>query len=229
MAEACAFLWKDYQPRSFFWEPIDALRRISLTAIIAVIMPGTSTQLVVAYLLSLGFAVATMLLRPYVHSDDDQLVITAQLATAATFFVALLIKMDLMRPREAGPLLIAIAFVPLVATLYAIRSLCQPKVLKDAASKAGTQVLDTLLDGTLTMTSKKAMLAASPASQKDGQSPRKIYPCVGSEVGGDAVVKKAVDPPEDGASSSSRGDVELEASSAAVPPSGDAAAEPAGS
>jgi len=118
----------------YFWEVVEAVRRILLTAVIAVIMPGSPSQLITGFLISTVFAVATLKVSPFIHKDDDDLVVTIQLSTAFTFFVTLLLRVDLIEMVHAAVALIAAALLPLFACLWAIRSLASRRNLKAAAT-----------------------------------------------------------------------------------------------
>lgn len=52
---AFKFLWIDYEPRCYWWEIIEVIRRVFSTAILAAIDPGSKLQLTIALAVSVVY------------------------------------------------------------------------------------------------------------------------------------------------------------------------------
>lgn len=120
---AFRFLWSDYSCAWFWWELVESSRRIFLSAVLSTIAPGSTTQITWGFLVSIVYAIITMLVKPFLYTDDNILVIVAQLCTTASMFVALVLKTGVINRAGSGPLFITIAFIPIAAMIYALRTL----------------------------------------------------------------------------------------------------------
>ena len=73
LANACRFLWRDYQPSMMFWDVVDLIRKIFLTGVIACIDMRASTEVVhlsIAVVISFIYAIFLAMCRPYKRADD---------------------------------------------------------------------------------------------------------------------------------------------------------------
>ena len=91
------FLWEPYKPEYWFWEFFESYRRILLTSVITVIAPGTSTQRVLAILLSLFTIKIYGYFLPYALLQDGELAEVGQYQIFFTFFIILLIKDNILQ------------------------------------------------------------------------------------------------------------------------------------
>ena len=90
-----AFLWKAYEPKFWYWEVVETLRRLLLTAVLSVI-PENSAQSVIAVLLSVIYIKLYSYNAPYLERSDDILAAMGQYQIFCTFFAVLCIKYDLL-------------------------------------------------------------------------------------------------------------------------------------
>ena len=67
------FLYRSYIPRLWYFECVETLRRLFLTAFISVIAPGSSTQLLVAICTALFFLLMYIQVKPYLEYGTSML------------------------------------------------------------------------------------------------------------------------------------------------------------
>lgn len=119
---AIRFLWSDYKPRYFYWEVVEIARRVLLTLVLAVVAPGKSSQLAVAFVLSTCCALVAMHVNPCRLREDNMMLITAQWGLAAIFFIALCYDTSvLLDTTSALCLLTAAVALPAIAIMYVAR------------------------------------------------------------------------------------------------------------
>jgi hypothetical protein len=96
-AKACRFLWRDYHPTFLFWEVIDTLRKLVLTALILFVDTEQGAtkmmRIVLATLISSSFVVILALVRPFKRSDDLILACFSNLLLTTTFVTGIVIKL----------------------------------------------------------------------------------------------------------------------------------------
>lgn len=84
LAHCTDFLWRDYKPKYWYWELIETTRRLSLTALLSVLFPGSIGQIII------GLTVTTLYIKlysihsPYLEREDN---IFAELAQFQILFV----------------------------------------------------------------------------------------------------------------------------------------------
>ena len=95
LAEACRFLWRDYERSTMYWEFIDIVRKICLTGLIIFIdTEGGSDRifrLLVAILICVIYAIFLSRARPYKRNDDLNLAILSNLLLTCCFVVSIII------------------------------------------------------------------------------------------------------------------------------------------
>ena len=87
-----AFLWAAYEPKWWWFEVFECIRRLMMTGGLVFISPGTQDQIVVAMLISIISIIMYMSLEPYEYYMDDVLAIVSQWSIFFTLFGALLIR-----------------------------------------------------------------------------------------------------------------------------------------
>eukprot|EP01033_Poteriospumella_lacustris_P006925 gene6925-4991_t len=137
-ATALAFLWAAYEPQYWYWDVVEATRRIILTAVLSVIAPGTSSQNVLALLMSLLFIKLYGLYKPYVSDDDDTLAELGQFQIFFTYLAAMTQQNNLLPPvydNLVGGLLILInILLPCVALHFEVSSYYEEKHKQEATT-----------------------------------------------------------------------------------------------
>ena len=91
-AECIEFLYIGYLPKYWYWEVVEISRRLLLSAAIAVIMKGTSIQIVIAISISLGYTILFKRVRPSKFPEINELMIEGQYQITFTFFFLLVVK-----------------------------------------------------------------------------------------------------------------------------------------
>jgi hypothetical protein len=94
-----AFLYETYEPRRWYFEVGDCIRRLMLTAVPVLIMRGTATQVILVLCVSLACVAAYMELKPFITESDNLVAVMTQWAITLTLIVAIMIRVD----EERGP------------------------------------------------------------------------------------------------------------------------------
>jgi hypothetical protein len=104
-----------------YWELVETVRRLVLTAVLSVCAPGTSAQAVFSLLISLFYIKVYGFYAPYANRQDSVLAETGQFQVFLTFFGALIVQNALLPAFWSSPLgvlLIAMNLSVLYYTLY---------------------------------------------------------------------------------------------------------------
>jgi hypothetical protein len=67
-----SFLKQDYQPRYWYWEPIDMLKKLLLTGVAAFWFPGTLMQIIMSMFVVFVAFTALCLFRPFCGQDQEE-------------------------------------------------------------------------------------------------------------------------------------------------------------
>merc|ERR1711965_246318 len=92
------FLWFQYTPRNYYFEVVESLRRITLTAFLTTIGPSAIIELEIVWrraigvLLSVIFYVIYRDAQPYQWQDSNIVSNVCQLQIIMTFFACLLLS-----------------------------------------------------------------------------------------------------------------------------------------
>lgn len=78
MAHGLKFLYSSYKPELPFWELVETSRRLILTAVSAVIAPGTLFQLAVTISIAVVYLSLYVAYNPYLENADNKLAILGQ-------------------------------------------------------------------------------------------------------------------------------------------------------
>ena len=125
---AFKFLWIDYEPRCYWWEIIEVVRRVFQTAVLAAIDQGSKLQIAIALAVSILYTATYIRYRPFVFDDDDLIAEVAGWSVTMTLFVCLMIRADIGlkgRPAIGMALLFAAALLPIGAVLWICRKVIQ--------------------------------------------------------------------------------------------------------
>jgi hypothetical protein len=91
-----AFLTEAYKDEFWYWEIVETYRRLFLTAVVAIVGPGTNAQAVFAILLSVFFTKLYNVYDPYCESNSALLADVGQYQVFFTFFGGLIIQGELL-------------------------------------------------------------------------------------------------------------------------------------
>lgn len=93
-SECIEFLYQGYSPAYWYWEVVEISRRLSLTAVIAVVMKGEPVQIVIAILIAVAFVKLFKKFRPFKYEEANNLLLESQYQILFTFFILLVIKQN---------------------------------------------------------------------------------------------------------------------------------------
>ncbi|GMH76479.1 hypothetical protein TrLO_g8185 [Triparma laevis f. longispina] len=92
--KSIAFLWEMYEPRVWWFEIFECIRRLSMTGMLVFVDPGSPTQIVVAILNSIISIVMYSHIKPFQRPSDDSLAIVSSWSIFFTLFGAFMVKTD---------------------------------------------------------------------------------------------------------------------------------------
>ena len=84
LGHALDFLTESYIPAAFFWELVDVGKKLTFTGFLALVQPGSLTQLYMAVVAALSVLVMQMYANPYRSNADNLLAIISEVALAFT-------------------------------------------------------------------------------------------------------------------------------------------------
>ena len=94
MVQHLGFLYSGYDPRYYYWESVELLRKLALTGLIIFVMPGSPSQLAVTCLIALVAIVLYGRMEPYLEGTDDTLQLLCQLQIFLLSFAGLLLRIN---------------------------------------------------------------------------------------------------------------------------------------
>ena len=93
-----AFLFEAYEPRCWYWESLECIRRLALTGLLIFFSDGTVMQIIVASLIAMVALILYDAFEPYLDDSADRLATFAQLMTFLTLFAAILLTTGAIQP-----------------------------------------------------------------------------------------------------------------------------------
>jgi hypothetical protein len=97
LANACRFLWQDYDPSMFFWDIFDTMRKIILIGFITLIdlQYGYNKllRLVMANIISVFYTCILLVYRPYKRNDDYNLAFLSNFLLICCFALGIVLKL----------------------------------------------------------------------------------------------------------------------------------------
>ena len=90
--KALGFLWEAYEPKFYYFEVIECVRRIALTGMLVFLKDGTIEQIVFGAFIALASLGLYGALAPYARSDVDETATNAQYMLFLQLFIAILIN-----------------------------------------------------------------------------------------------------------------------------------------
>ena len=93
LSEAVGFLSKDYRVHAFMWEPLEMLRKLTLTGAV-ILIPDSSehARVLVALLTSILFLCLQLALKPFQHVALNWIVATCHVSLVLLYIAVLIIK-----------------------------------------------------------------------------------------------------------------------------------------
>ena len=114
------FLYRSYIPRLWYFECVETLRRLFLTAFISVIDPGSSAQLLVAIFTSLFFLLTYFQVKPYWEYGTSMLSQYALILVFVTYISTIFIGQDLLSENAASVITSLLTFGTVILIMLAL-------------------------------------------------------------------------------------------------------------
>ena len=116
------FLYENYQPKYWWFEVFETLRKLSLTGFLVFLAPGTGLQIGIAMMITIFSLVVYVKLEPFQDPYANKLALVAQCQLLVTIFCALAIKlkMDGLQDHQSSDgFLTCLQVIPvLIVTFY---------------------------------------------------------------------------------------------------------------
>ena len=94
LSKALEFLHREYEPRYFWWEILEVVKKLILVGFAAIIVPGSVTQLVMAMLVSLAFMLLVAVAAPYRSDVHDFIALGSAFCLCGVFFWSVILKIE---------------------------------------------------------------------------------------------------------------------------------------
>lgn len=93
LSRATDFLWKEYEERAFYWEPLDLVRKLTLTGFVLINTQGSKQlRVIIALLVSMLFLTLQYVLSPYKRTLDGRLAMFAHIGLVLVYLATLTIN-----------------------------------------------------------------------------------------------------------------------------------------
>ena len=92
LSKALSFLVRDYSPAFMWWELVMLWRQLYLVGFALLIMTGTVEQLVISFLIALGYMLLVSVATPFKDKGDNYFGQACSFALTAVFLFLLVIK-----------------------------------------------------------------------------------------------------------------------------------------
>lgn len=92
---ATAFIHKEYEPHYYFWEPVFLIERLIVVGFVQMLVEESHAliRIQLGLIITLGYAIVLMFVKPFKRYDADVLAISAQISIVGFFFGALNVKL----------------------------------------------------------------------------------------------------------------------------------------
>ena len=92
LSKALSFLVRDYEPAYFWWELVEAWKKLFLVGFAVLISPGSILQLVVSFIFALIYMLLTGAARPFKDDGDDYFAQACSFGLVSVFFFSIILK-----------------------------------------------------------------------------------------------------------------------------------------
>ena len=142
-----SFLYSAYEPRCYYFEVIETVRKLFLTGGLIFFNPGTGSQIVFSLLISLISMRVYAYYSPFIEADQDIIAEGAQWSLFFILFSALLIRVNIdnesPQDRAYFDAIMVIVnvmpiLIPVMQKLAIIKRIKKVPVLKTALAQIGT-------------------------------------------------------------------------------------------
>ena len=97
------FIYGSYQPKHMYFEAVDCIRRLFLTALPILFLRSTTFQIVIVLMVSMLFSAILMELKPYVLPSDNTVAILCQWVISLTLIASMCLRVDMTDDLNFGP------------------------------------------------------------------------------------------------------------------------------
>ena len=92
LSKALGFLVRDYEPGFFWWELLEAWKKLFLVGFAVLILPGSVEQLLIAFLFSLVYMLLVSVTMPFRDAMDDYFAKACAVSLTTLFFFSVVLK-----------------------------------------------------------------------------------------------------------------------------------------
>ena len=92
VCQALEFVTRDYEPQYYYWELLEAWKKLCLVGFFSIILTGQIEQLLIAFLCSLFYLLLISITSPFRSISDDVIAKVCNSGLVAVFFFALVLK-----------------------------------------------------------------------------------------------------------------------------------------
>ena len=125
-----SFLLSSYKRRTYWFEVIETLRRLSLSGFLALFQPGSTRQIAVGCVFSLFFLRLYSFYLPLLGTHDNALAEMCNWQLFSILFITLLLNVG-EAPRFAGIILLTILYVSVLFMVYVLSKSAQAIILEE--------------------------------------------------------------------------------------------------
>jgi len=84
--------FEDEEPKFWYWEVIETMKRLLMTEVLSTINPGTFSQLVAGLLMNILYHTVLCLVRPFNDNRDNSIAVLSTLQIIVIFVASMLMK-----------------------------------------------------------------------------------------------------------------------------------------
>jgi len=95
-----SFFYSAYKDESFMWDVVELVRKLLLTAVIILIKPGSDSQTIVGFLVTLFFLLLLLKWSPFRSKTDGNVAMASQVALTITMLFGVLLKTGVLHREE---------------------------------------------------------------------------------------------------------------------------------
>ena len=132
LSQALNFLHRDFEPHCYYWELVEAGKKLFLVGFATAIWPGTMYQLMIAFMVSSVHMLFMAIYQPFRSIDNDYFTLACNFSLTSIFFFCVLLK------------------VPVTSSLPLLPAPALPHLLSDSPPTVQVDVLTDAVDDVMT-------------------------------------------------------------------------------
>ena len=131
----------NYEPEYWWFECFDFLRRLALTGLMVLLVPGSALQGFIGVLIALGGLIAYLEWKPFIEDASDWVAVSCQISTFFVFLSALMIQVNAVSHRKGFAALLSVvtlvpAFISMCVGFRAFRVAWKEESADSSSSEA---------------------------------------------------------------------------------------------